>query len=312
MQALVFTAVGKLEMQDVPAPAPDAGEVTVHVRASAICGSELHGFRSGGMRVPPLVMGHEFAGVTDEGDRVVVNPLLSCHECPACLAGRPQLCARRGLIGVSRPGGFAQAVAVPRSSLVPLPDHIGFSQATLVEPLANAIHAVNLLPTPLGRVGVVGAGPIGLLCAQVARHRGAEVTIAEVADNRRRYAESLGLAAATGLAGPYDAVIDAVGSSATRADSVAQVRAGGTAVWLGLATPEVSLDGSSLVRGERRVVGSFAYAPSEFAEAVGLLDELDTEWLTEHPLQDAVEVFYAMADGESPDIKAVLVPAETS
>lgn len=310
MQALVFVAAGTVEMQDIPIVEPRPEEVTVHVRASAICGSELHGFRSVGMRVPPLVMGHEFAGVTDEGERVVVNPLLSCRECAACMADRPQLCATRGLIGVSRAGGFAESVVVPRTSLVPLPDDISFSQATLVEPLANAIHAVNLIPDPVGRLGVVGAGPIGLLCAQVARGVGAEVTIAEVADNRRALAESLGFNTVTSLEGPFDAIIDAVGSSATRADSVSQVRTGGTAVWLGLAAPEVTLDGSSLVRGERRIVGSFAYAPAEFADAVKLVGDLDTDWLTEYPLDDAVEIFHAMADGTSPDIKAVLIPSE--
>lgn len=310
MRALVFVAAGTVEMQDLPTPEPRPEEVTVHVRASAICGSELHGFRSVGMRTPPLVMGHEFAGVTDDGERVVINPLLSCQECPACLAGRPQLCADRGLIGVSRAGGFAESVVVPRSSLVALPDDISFSQATLVEPLANALHAVNLLQDPVSRLGIIGAGPIGLLCAQVARGVGADVTIAEVADNRRALAESLGFTTTTSLDGPYDAIIDAVGSSSARADSVAQLRTGGTAVWLGLAVPEVTLDGSSLVRGERRVVGSFAYGPAEFADAIKLVADLDTDWLAEYPLEEAVDVFYAMAGGESPDIKAVLIPAE--
>lgn len=297
-------------MQDVPTPEPRPDEVIVHVRASAICGSELHGFRSVGMRTPPLVMGHEFAGVTDDGGRVVINPLTSCRECSACLADRPQLCPQRGLIGVSRAGGFAESVVVPRTTLVPLPDDISFSQATLVEPLANAIHAVNLIPAPIGRLGVVGAGPIGLLCAQAGRHAGADVTIAEVADNRRALAESLGFTTVATLNGPYDAIIDAVGSSATRFDSVSQVRTGGTSVWLGLAAPEVTLDGNSLVRGERRVVGSFAYAPAEFAEALKLLGDLDTDWLTVYPLEEAASIFYAMAGGESSDIKAVLVPAE--
>lgn len=237
MQALVFVAAGTVEMRQLPAPEAADGETIVAVRATAICGSELHGFRAVGMRVPPLVMGHEFAGVTETGRRVVVNPLLSCRECAACLANRPQLCALRGLIGVSRAGGFAEAVAVPDSTLHTLPDSVSFSHATLVEPLANAIHAVGLLPEPVEEVGIIGAGPIGLLSAEVARRRGAEVTLAEVAADRRELAERQGFKTVEQLDRQYAAIIDAVGNSVTRAGSVAHLSPGGTTVWLGLATP---------------------------------------------------------------------------
>lgn len=308
MRALVFVAAGAVEMRDTAAPQPAVDEELVDVRATAICGSELHGFRSVGMRVPPLVMGHEFAGLTAAGRRVVINPLLSCRECAACLAGRPQLCDLRGLIGVSRAGGFAESVAVPSSALVTLPDAISFSHATLVEPLANAIHAVGLIPRQIEQVGIIGAGPIGLLCAEVARRRGAEVTLAEVATDRRELAERQGFATVDSLRRPYDAVIDAVGNSITRAESVARLSPGGTTVWLGLAAPEVTLDGNLLVRGERQVVGSFAYAPAEFAAAVELIGELDNSWVSEYPFAQAADVFYALAAGDTSATKAVLIP----
>ncbi|TCO54829.1 zinc-binding dehydrogenase [Actinocrispum wychmicini] len=306
MRALVFTAVGRVELLDIPAPEAGPAETVVTVKASGICGSELHGFRSVGMRVPPLVMGHEFAGVTESGDRVVINPLLACGTCDSCGRGAPQVCRSRELLGVSRPGGFGQQVAVPTGALHALPDDIGWSTATLIEPLANAVHAWSQANGE--RVGVIGAGAIGLVCALVARHHGAEVTIAETSHSRRAIAESLGLAATTALAGEYDVVFDAVGAEPTRAASIERCRPAGTAVWIGLASDDVHFAGNPLVRQEKRVVGSFAYTPADFAAAVALAPDLDLTWTKEVPLAQAESVFYALANGDTAIAKAVIVP----
>ena len=104
---------GQMELFDMPEPDVGDDEVLVHVRSAGICGSELHGARHPGFRVPPLIMGHEFAGVSDDGRPVLINPILSCGECDMCARGLPQLCRRRALIGVHRSGGFAERVAVP-------------------------------------------------------------------------------------------------------------------------------------------------------------------------------------------------------
>src|SRR4051794_6450594 len=100
MRALVFTAPGVVELLDVAEPAPAAGETVVTVTASGICGSDLHGTRQAGFRQPPLVLGHEFVGTLPGGERVAVNPLLSCGSCSRCAEDEPQLCATRQLIGV--------------------------------------------------------------------------------------------------------------------------------------------------------------------------------------------------------------------
>jgi NADPH:quinone reductase-like Zn-dependent oxidoreductase len=115
MRAMVYSAPLTLEMQDVAEPSPATGEVVVEVRAAGICGSELEGFATQSpFQVPPLIMGHEFAGtVADTGRRVVVNPLVNCRECDLCLLGATNVCRRRALIGVHRPGGFGERVAVP-------------------------------------------------------------------------------------------------------------------------------------------------------------------------------------------------------
>ncbi|HET6878486.1 MAG TPA: alcohol dehydrogenase catalytic domain-containing protein [Jatrophihabitans sp.] len=308
MRALVYTNPGEVQLRDEPDPEPAPGEELLTVRASGICGSELHGFRTPGMRVPPLIMGHEFVGTTAGGRRVAVNPLLSCGECDSCAAGRPQVCRSRALLGVHRAGGFAERVAVPQSALHDLPEVVPDAAAALVEPLANAVHACSLLPADAARVAVLGAGPIGLLCAQVASRRGAAVQISDPSEPRCATARRLGLDAVAAADGEFDAVIDAVGLPATRQTSLERVRPAGTAVWIGLATSQVEIDGNALVRGEKAVRGSFAYTPAEFAEAVALAADLDLSWTTAVPLADSARVFYSLADGNTEIVKAVLVP----
>jgi threonine dehydrogenase-like Zn-dependent dehydrogenase len=308
MRALVYTNPGEVRVRDEPAPVAGPDEDVLTVLGSGICGSELHGFRQPGLRVPPLVMGHELVGRTKDGRRVVVNPLLACGGCDSCTEGRPQLCRRRQLIGVHRPGGFAEQVAVPRSALHEVPHGLPDLAAALIEPLANAVHAWSLLQAPVGRVGVIGAGPIGLLCALVAARQGGEVQVADTSERRRVAAQGLGLVAVSELPGEYDAVLDAVGLPVTRQASLAHLRPAGTAVWLGLAHDLTEIPGNHLVRGEQTIRGSFAYTPAEFAEAVALAPQVDLSWSTPVPLEQAAEVFYTLADGSTEILKAVIVP----
>ena len=308
MRALVFTDPGKVELRDEPVPTVGADEELVTVRASGICGSELHGFRTAGFRVPPLIMGHEFVGTTSDGRRVAVNPLRACGNCDSCLHGRTQLCRDRSLFGVHRPGGFAEQVAVPRSALHVLPDDLPFAAAALIEPLANAIHVWSLLPEHPHRIVVLGAGPIGLLCAMFACTRGAHVEITDPSPNRRTTAERLSLRVVGEPTGEYDAVIDAVGVPATRQATIDRTRPGGTAVWIGLAHDSAEISGDTVVRGEKTIRGSFAYTPEEFGRAVALAPSLDLGWAREVPFEQAADVFYALADGNTEIAKAVIVP----
>jgi len=311
VRALVFTAPSVVEMQDVDEPAPRDGDVILEVMGSGICGSELHGFRSLGFRKPPLVMGHEIVGVDPSGRRVAVNPLLSCGHCDLCSRGLTEVCRERGLIGVHRPGGFAERVAVPADALYVLPDGVDWEAAAMVEPLANAVHALRLVPDVRGaRVGVIGAGAIGLFCLLVARRFGAgHITVVDPTEGRLGTATRLG-ADATGpaLDEEYDVVVDAVGLPATRADSVLRVRPGGHAVWIGLARAEATIEGNELVRGQRTILGSFGYRSEEFAEAVALSADCDLGWSTGVSLEDSQRVFMALADGTSDIVRAVIRP----
>lgn len=310
MRALVFTEPGRVVLRDEPEPNAAPDEVIIRVEAAGICGSELHGFRSLGMRKPPLIMGHEFAGTTPEGNRVVINPLITCGRCFSCLTDRSSICEVRQLLGVNRPGGFAEWASVPRSALHPLPAQVGWTAAALIEPLANAVHAWRLARPDGGPVAVLGAGSIGLVCLLIAQHAGATpVTVADPSPSRRAVAERLGATVVSSL-GDCDTVFgttfDAVGIPATRADATGRLRPGGTSVWLGLATTDGGIDANDLVRSEKRVMGSFAYTPEDFAEAVRLATILDLGWATEISMSAAETTFMELADGRNDIIKAVL------
>ena len=307
----MFTGPGVLELQDVAEPEVAEGDVLVQVRSVGICGSELHGARHPGFRKPPLIMGHEFAGTSAAGDRVVINPMLSCGHCELCRGGLRQVCRERQIIGVHRAGGFAERVAVPGSTLRPVPDWLSWDAAAMVEPAANAVHAWNRSGAGPGtRVAVLGCGAIGLLCLLTALDGGAgSVDVTDLDPGRLAQARRLGAAAAgSGLTGDYDVIIDAVGTSLTRAQSVQHQRPGGTAVWLGLAQDSPGFDGNALIRSEKRVLGSFAYSDEEFARATELLRNWDLSWTSHYPLADGAEIFTGLMNGGLDPVKALLLP----
>lgn len=307
----MFTGPGVLELQDVAEPEVAEGDVLVQVRSVGICGSELHGARHPGFRKPPLIMGHEFAGTSAAGDRVVINPMLSCGHCELCRGGLRQVCRERQIIGVHRAGGFAERVAVPGSTLRPVPDWLSWDAAAMVEPAANAVHAWNRSSAgPGARVAVLGCGAIGLLCLLTALDGGAgSVDVTDLDPGRLAQARRLGAAAAgSGLTGDYDVIFDAVGTPLTRAQSVQHQRPGGTAVWLGLAQDSPGFDGNALIRSEKRVLGSFAYSDEEFARATELLRNWDLSWTSHYPLTDGAEIFTGLMNGGLDPVKALLLP----
>ena len=309
MRALVFTGPSVVEMLDVDQPDVGDGEVLVTMEAAGICGSELHGIRTPGFRQPPLIMGHEFVGRTDDGRRVAINPLLPCDECDLCLLGRPQLCRSRCILGIHRAGGFAQQVSVPSRLLHELPQDLTWEQAAMAEPLANAVHAWHLAaPAPGSRVGVIGGGTIGLVCLLTGIDRGGhEIVVAEPSEERRRVAAALGAdSVVASLDGEFDVVFDAVGAAVTRHSAVSVLRPGGTTVWLGLMSDDPGFAGNDLVRQEKRVQGSFAYLDSEFAEALELSRRCDLSWVSSVPLEDGASTFTELMNGRTDLVKVLL------
>jgi threonine dehydrogenase-like Zn-dependent dehydrogenase len=313
MRAMVFTAPGVVEMLDVAEPEPAAGEVVVEVALAGICGSELHGISKPGFRQPPLVMGHEFAGTLADGRRVTVNPIGHCGRCDQCSRGADNLCRERCIVGIHRSGAFAERVAVPEHLLHVLPDGMSWESAALIEPLANAVHAWRLSGgEPGARVGVIGAGTIGLVSLIVAKARGAgTVTVTDLAPSRLELARRLGAdVTAASLESEYDVVIDAVGAGATRAASIDHVRPGGTAVWIGLMSADADFDAQALIRQEKTVRGTFAYTDAEFADAVAMAAQVDLGWSDVYPLEQGATIFTDLMHGRSDVVKALLSPAD--
>jgi L-iditol 2-dehydrogenase len=284
MRAAFCTAPGAFELRDVPRPKPGAGEVLVRVRACGICGSDLDWY-TGPFPAPGVCPGHEIAGEVVEvdrevreigvGERVVVEPLVACGRCPACMAGDDQICREVEFLGVSRDGGFAEYVAVPRERVYPLPAELDFAVGGLAEPAAVCVHGVRLGDVAAGdRVLVLGAGTIGLLSIMAARTAGA----AEVAITARHphQAEMAGRIGATRVfpanpegararaeffrESPPDVVIETVGGAGeTLNDSIQSVRPGGTVVLLGIFPSQPPCDALPLVVKEVRLVGSLTY-----------------------------------------------------
>jgi len=306
-------------------------EVLVRPEAAGICGSEIEGYL-GRMpnRIPPLVMGHEFAGTVVaagrgareewSGRRVAVNPLLSCRVCVRCKEGERNLCAERRLIGVHVAGGFAERVSVPAANLVLLPDGVDARIGALVEPLANAVHAVGLA-LRLGAVQsavMLGAGTIGLFALHAARAAGiADVRVIEPHAARRAAALAAGARAAQADArelargGRVDLVIDAVGATATRRAALDVVRVGGVVVLLGLHEDESALPFHRIVRDQVTLQGSFAYTDANFAAALELLTSGKVslgELAGTRPLEAGPEAFATLAAGPTAQLKTFLSP----
>ena len=253
-----------MPLEERPEPVAGPGQVVVAVRASGICGSDVHGFTgSTGRRRIGVVMGHEAAGeviATGEGmarlrlgDRVVLRSILPCGRCDRCLQGQPNLCLERQGLGMQLDGAYAERVVVPEAMADPIPDALSFEDAALVEPLAVAMHAVDLAPFgPADTVAIVGAGPIGLLALLAVRRRGAgRILVTDRDPHRLELARALGadeaidvsagdpvervLAATDGRGA--DAVLEAVGIAPTVAQSIAIARPGGTVTWVGNSAP---------------------------------------------------------------------------
>lgn len=339
MKALVYPAWDQIEIRDVPAPTPKAGEVLIRVAAVGICGSELHGFVThAARRTPPLIMGHEFCGTVAvvgdgvsgyrSGDRVVVNSVIACGRCADCHDGQVQLCREGEVYGTKRAGGFAELCAAPASTLLPLPGEVSFEQAALAEPLGNAIHALSLTRQRFPATLVVfGAGTIGLFVLQVAKAAGAlRLAVVDVSDARLEMARRLGaesvlnprredVAAAlrpfTGGRG-VDVAIDAVGAAATREAAIRVTRPGGEIVWLGLHDDPTEVSGFSVVLGERSISGSFAVTHRDLRAALGLfaLGKVElSPWVRSFPLDEGARVFRQLVTDPPQDyIKAILLP----
>src|SRR3979411_73035 len=196
MRALVYTAPGKVELEQRPRLPPQDGDAEIAIDVAGVCGSDLSGFLGhSALRKPPLVLGHELVGRLPDGQRVVANPLVSCGQCDACISGAQNLCVSWKLLGLgSTPGTFAEYVALPTAQVYKIPDALTADQAILAEPLANIVHLFRLLsPPPFFRLAIVGAGTMGAFALMTGlRIGGRDVLVVDVNDQRLETMRLLG------------------------------------------------------------------------------------------------------------------------
>jgi 2-desacetyl-2-hydroxyethyl bacteriochlorophyllide A dehydrogenase len=326
MKAIVWQGPNEMTVEEQPDPPdPGPGELILRPEAVGICGSEVEGYLGHmGNRTPPLVMGHEFAGVVVaagegasdlDGARVAVNPLSGCGECRLCRSGHSNLCRDRVLVGVHVPGAFADFVRVRAADARVLPDGVSSRVGALMEPLANGVHAVRLAPPGVERVVVIGAGTIGLVTLQAALLEGLpQVAVVEPHEARRARALGLGADGDEVQPGEADLVLDAVGAEATRRLGLELLRPGGTMVCIGLASDDTTLGFHGVVRNQHRIQGSYAYTMPDFEQAHAWLvsgeASLGEDLTAVRPLEDGPSQFARLAEGPPPPEFKVFLAGE--
>ena len=342
MKALVLEQYNKFVYREVPIPEYGDEEVLIHIKVCAVCGSDVHGMDgSTGRRIPPLIMGHEAAGVIEAcgrnvtgykpGDRVTFDSTVYCNSCNMCMEGRTNLCGTRKVLGVScddyhRDGAFAEYIAVPQYILYKLPDNVTFQQAAMIEPLSIAYHAVTRIQIQPGdSVMVVGAGTIGMLALQLAISMGASVVVAvDIEDKRLEIARKNGATLCFNSAredaaarvkeilqerGGVDIAIDATGIAETVSICINAVALGGKVVLVGNLAKTAELPLQAVVTREISLFGSCTSA-GEYGQCLKLIAEgkVDVDAIISRsvPLSEGGEWIQRVRDKEDNLYKIVL------
>ncbi len=293
---------------DVPDPKGDG--VRVRVVSSSICGSDLHMMETG--YFGDNIIGHEFAGVTDDGRAVAIEPLNGCGHCGFCDAGHSIHCEQGfSLLGVMADGGMAEYIKVPPNKLIELPSGLDVAIASLVEPLAVAVHGVDRAQVREGdRVLVLGAGPIGLAIGAVLRGRGIAYDITARYPHQQQAAERLG--GKLRADGHYDVVMDAIGSASSLKQATARVKPMGRIGLVGMFWEPTKLEQQFWAKEAVLIPAAGYYCKSprrSFDEARTLLHQCPdiAEALITHryPLDGVTEAFDTAGNRAAGAIKVV-------
>jgi 2-desacetyl-2-hydroxyethyl bacteriochlorophyllide A dehydrogenase len=333
MRALVYTQPNEVQLQQRPLPEAAPGEVVLKIEAVGICGSDMHAWHGHDpRRKPGLVLGHEFVGRIEQsaapgfqiGTRFTGNPLITCGVCEYCVQGRNNLCANRTMVGMTRPGAFAEYMSIPAASLIAMPQDLPARAAALTEPAATAWHAINLVlralarPIHEGRVLVIGGGAIGMLAALLLRHLGVRrVVLAELNALRRdavaahAQCEAIDPRATPLADSSFDVVIDAVGAKATRVQAFAAIKPGGVIMHVGLQDWASEIDMRKLTLAEITLLGTYTYTTADLRATVDALAQGafgDLSWVEERPLDDGQQAFLDLDQGRCAAAKVLLRP----
>lgn len=343
MKALLYTKPSFFEYTDFPEPETGADDVLIRVRACGICGSDVHGSTGEtGRRIPPLIMGHEAAGIVEgagknvkgfeKGDRVCFDSTVYCNQCEACRAGFYNRCENRQVLGVSTPdfkrnGAFAEYVAVPWWIVSKIPEHMSFTHAALLEPVSIGVHAANRAPLSADdTVAVIGAGTIGLFILQAARlKRSRKIFVSDINEFRLDVAAKLG---ADETINPeksnlkeivfektdnkgVDVTFEAVGYASTFQDAISVTKMGGHLVAVGNLEKTAEFDLQQFIARELTFTGSYA-SSGEFPDCIELVasGKINVEPLISDvlPLEKGPEAFERLLKAEENLLKIVLEP----
>lgn len=320
MNILICQQPKELIHQTRSIPIPDKNEALIKIKSVGICGTDIHAW---GGNQPffsyPRVLGHEICGdivavgedIADlrVGQQVAVIPYVACQQCPACLSGRTNCCEKISVIGVHQDGGFSEYLSVPAANLL-LVEGIEPVAAALIEPFAISAHAVRRGAIAAGeQVLVVGAGPIGLGAAAIAKADGAQVVVADTSPARRDHVVSrLGVTALDPAAGDFvdrlraafngslaQKVLDATGNPHAMNNTVNLIRHGGTIVFVGLFKGDLQFSDPEFHKKETTMMGSRNATPEDFARVGRLMTEgkLTADMMLTHryPFSGLAEVF---------------------
>jgi 2-desacetyl-2-hydroxyethyl bacteriochlorophyllide A dehydrogenase len=340
MKALVYYGARDLRYVDVETPKPKKGQVLVKVRSVSICGSDLSGYKGvNPMRVPPLIMGHEFsgeiaglgAGVTDlkVGDRVGVVTNLYCGKCQDCKDGLDNVCDYRFIIGTtmkagSYNGAMADYVLAPAAKIMSLPKKVSFDECALVEPLSISLRATKHAGDIKGKTAaVLGTGPIGLMGVMCLKAFGAKRIIAiDIVENRLKMALQCGATDAVNSKEDVlaitrkmtkgvgvEVVFDAAGVLQTVNMGIEIARNGGTLLMVGMASPKLEIEYKHAVCKELKMLGSYMYT-SEMREGLKMIADgkMNVKQIitSRYPMSEGPLVFEELASGKTSDIKVIL------
>ena len=335
MLAARYLGPNRIEPREVSIPSIGQEEALIEIDACGFCGSDLNIVAGTHPRAkPPLTIGHEFSGrvarIADPadgglrvGDRVTMYPLISCGVCHACAHGNPHVCRQLRLYGFDLDGGMAEFIKLPLASLMKLPANMPPNTGALVEPLAVAVHGTtrtNLKDVHVA--AVLGAGPIGLLTALVARARGVpNVIVSDVVPSRLELAESLGLTAVKagdGLlarvmeltdANGADVLFECAGHPSSAREMTSLVRSRGAIVNISEFKKPVEEDMQAVIFKEIEILGSRVYRREDFQAAIELAMQLPLDRIVSHtfPLQDVSRAFEQFQSSGA--CKVLILPA---
>ncbi|MDF2844868.1 MAG: Alcohol dehydrogenase zinc-binding domain protein [Herbinix sp.] len=339
MKAIVYEQPNVLNYRDVTDITPKENEVKIRVKACGICGSDVHGYLGiTGRRIPPMIMGHEFAGEITElgskiekykkGDRVAVYPVDFCGHCEMCRKGDVHLCLNKRAFGVlTIDGALAEYICIPEKCCFPIREDVSYAIGSLVEPLAVAYRGVAHAGDLTGKtVLLIGTGTIGLLALACVKLKNAgKIIVSDISDNRLQVAREMG---ADALINPskedfkarimeetkgvgVDVAIEAVGAAPTVQQAMSALTFAGKAIWIGNNKPMIEINMQEIVTKELSVHGSFLYGYKEFETVVELLNEnkINVAPLisAEIHLQEAPEYFEKLAHTPGNLIKVIVV-----